>query len=49
MFDQNKDWSQGIKIPIFKGVDIENTKNYRGITLINVFCTRYATKWLLGH
>lgn len=45
-------WGQGIIVPIFKGGDIEDTKNYRGITLINIIAKIYSqvllnrlTKW----
>lgn len=49
-------WSKGIIIPIFKGGNIEDTKNYRGITLINVLSKIYAqvilnrlTLWSIKH
>lgn len=28
-------WREGISVPIFKGGNLENPSNYRGITLIN--------------
>ena len=46
----------GVVIPIFKGGDIENPKNYRGITLVNVLGKIYSqillnrfTKWSDKH
>ena len=49
-------WGHGVVIPIFKGGDIENPKNYRGITLINVLGKIYSqillnrlTKWSDKH
>ena len=35
-------WGHGVVIPIFKGGGIENPKNYRGITLINVLGKIYS-------
>ena len=47
-----KAWGEGIIVPIFKGGDAENAKNYRGITLINILGQNYSqillnrlTKW----
>ena len=47
-----KAWGEGIIVPIFKGGDAENAKNYRGITLINILGKIYSqillnrlTKW----
>ena len=47
-----KTWGEGIVVPIFKGGDAENAKNYRGITLINILGKIYSqillnrlTKW----
>ena len=46
VFNQNNNkssgWGQGVIIPIFKGGDIENPKNYRGITLINILGKIYS-------
>ena len=38
-----KSWGEGIIIPIFKGGDTEDAKNYRGITLINILAKIYST------
>ena len=37
-----KSLGEGIIVPIYKGGDIENAKNYRGITLINILGKNYS-------
>jgi len=50
--DYPKSWGEGIIIPIFKGGEVDEAKNYRGITLINILSKIYSqillnrlTKW----
>ena len=45
-------WENGMIVPIFKGGNIDNARNYRGITLINIIEKVYLqillnrlTKW----
>ena len=54
--DYPKSWGEGIIVPIFKGGDINDAKNYRGITLINSIAKIYSqvllnrlTKWSEKH
>ena len=49
-------WGSGTIIPIHKGGDVENAKNYRGITLINIIAKIYSqillnrlTEWSIKH
>ena len=46
-------WGNGMIVPIFKGGNIDNARNYRGITLINIIEKVYSqillnrlTKWV---
>lgn len=50
------EWGMGIIVPIHKGGDLENVKNYRGITLINIIAKIYSqvllnrlTTWSIKH
>lgn len=49
-------WGEGIITPIFKGGNIDDCKNYRGITLTNIIAKIYSqlllnrlTKWSIEH
>ena len=50
--DNPNSFGEGIIVPVFKGGDVEDSKNYRGITLINIISKIYSqillnslTKW----
>lgn len=42
-----KSWGEGIIVLIFKGRNIEDPKNYRGVTLINVLAKIYSQVLLI--
>ena len=51
-----KNWEGGIIVPIFKGGNIDDAKNYRGITLNNILAKIYSkllyirlSKWTEKH
>ena len=51
-----ENWGRGIIIPIFKGGNLDDPSNYRGITLINIISKIYSTillnrltKWCNEH
>ena len=54
--DYPKSFGEGIIVPVFKGGDVEDSKNYRGITLINIISKIYSqillnrlTKWSIDN
>ena len=54
--DYPKSFGEGIIVPVFKGGDVEDSKNYRGITLINIISKIYLqillnrlTKWSIDN
>jgi hypothetical protein len=59
LFDRSEypeNWGLGLIIPIFKGGDPHDAKNYRGITLNNILAKIYSqillnriTKWTIKH